>query len=203
MAQNVVVRLAPKTRSTAPRLEFGLKSVQIRPQEFSPDPRKGRTALSFFAERGGDVEAMPTEKSRLEVVMGRKDVTQLFGVDFRQGEYSSRDEFRMTASETFLVPDRPLDIPDALKDTIDFAYIPRPIEFYGPSLRPPSEGVPHLHLEAVGVALNALRAHRQKWTGAGVKVAMVERFLPASLLCRQWLQAHTVSRARHRQAGGR
>ena len=72
------MRLVPKTRSAAPRLEFGLESVQVKPLAFSPDPRKARTALGFFAERPR-VEVKPTEKDRLEVSLREKDFTELFG----------------------------------------------------------------------------------------------------------------------------
>ncbi|MGB9366790.1 MAG: S8 family serine peptidase [Xanthobacteraceae bacterium] len=173
MAQNVVVRLVPKSRSRAPRIDFGLESVQIKPQEFSPDPGRLRSALQFF---GADpaVDVKPTEKNRVELVMGRRNVNELFGVTLREGEFSKRDTNRVTSADSFLVPEKTLEIPDALKDTIDFAYIPRPIEFYGPSFRPPSESTPHLHLEDVRAALNAPRAHRQEHTGRGVKVAMVD-----------------------------
>ena len=78
------------------------------------------------------------------------------------------------ASEAFLTPEKPLEVPEALKGAIEFAYVPRPIEFYAASFRPPSEGTPHLRLETVAAALNAPRAHRQERTGAGVKVAMVD-----------------------------
>ncbi|MBX9827874.1 MAG: S8 family serine peptidase [Xanthobacteraceae bacterium] len=173
MAENVVVRLVPRTRSRAPRLELGLESVQIKPQDFSPDPGRARSALNFFASRAA-VDVKPTEKNRLEVALGRQNLKQLFGVELRQGEFSKRQDSRITLTESFLVPERKLDVPEELRDTIEFAYIPRPIEFYGPSYRPPSEGVPHLHLDAVRAALNAPRAHRQEWTGRGVKVAMVD-----------------------------
>jgi serine protease AprX len=98
----------------------------------------------------------------------------LFGTTLREGKFSKRDTNRVTSADSFLVPEQKLEVPDALKDTIDFAYIPRPIEFYGISYRPPSESTPHLHLDDVRAALNAPRAHRQEHTGRGVKVAMVD-----------------------------
>jgi subtilisin family serine protease len=173
VAQNIVVRLVPKSRSRAPRLDFGLESIQIKPQEFSPDPARARFALNFFAAMPS-VDVKPTEKNRVELAMKRQDFNELFGVTLREGEFSKHDTNRVTLTESFLVPEKSLSVPDALKDTIDFAYIPRPIEFYSPSYRPPSEGVPHLHLDDVRAALNAPRAHRQEWTGRGVKVAMVD-----------------------------
>jgi serine protease AprX len=173
MAQDVVVRLVPKSRSRAPRLDFGLDSIQIKPQEFSPDPARARSALNFFAA-DPSVEVKPTEKNRIELAMGRQDFKNMFGVALQPGEFSKRDDKRLTLTDSFLVPENKLVVPDALKETIDFAYVPRPIEFYGPSYRPPSESIPHLHLEDVRAALNAPRAHRQEWTGRGVKVAMVD-----------------------------
>lgn len=77
MAQNVVVRLVPKSRSRAPRLEFGLESVQIKPREFAPDPARARTVLNYFASRG-PVDVKPTEKDRVEVSVGRQEFAELF-----------------------------------------------------------------------------------------------------------------------------
>ncbi len=173
MAQNIVVRLVPKSRSRAPRLDFGLESVQIKPKEFAPDPARARTVLNYFASRG-PVDVKPTEKDRVEVSVGQQEFVELFKSKLRQGEFSDRGENRVTASESFLVPEASLSLPDELKDVVDFAYVPRPIEFYGPSYRPPSEDILHLRLDDVRAALNAPRAHRQDWTGRGVKVMMVD-----------------------------
>jgi subtilisin family serine protease len=174
VAQDVViVRLVPKSRSRAPRMDFGLHSIQIKPREFSPDPARARFALNFFASHPA-VDVKPTEKSRVELAMGRQDFSELFGTSLQPGEFSKRDDNRTTLTSSFLVPQSALQVPDALKDAVDFAYIPRPIELYGPSYRPPSESIAHLHLEDVRAALNAPRAHRQDWTGRGVKVAMVD-----------------------------
>lgn len=169
---NVVVRLVPKSRSRAPRLDFGLESIQIKPKEFSPDPARTRAVLNFFAAK--PVEVKPTEKDRIEVEMKQQDFNQLFGTTLRQGEFSNRSQNRVTAATSFLVPEAPLSVPDELKGAVDFAYVPRPIEFYSASYRPPVEAVPHLRLDDVRAALNAPRAHRQDWTGRGVKVAMVD-----------------------------
>jgi hypothetical protein len=162
-------------------LDFGLESIQIKPQEFSPDPARARFALNYFAANPS-IDVKPTEKNRVELAMGRQDFNDLFGVALHPGEFSKRTSERITLSDAFVVPEKSLTVPDALKDTIDFAYIPRPIEFYGSSYRPPSESVPHLHLDDVRAALNAPRAHRQEWTGRGVKVAMVDSgFFPHRL----------------------
>src|SRR5687767_6699467 len=159
-SNNVIVRLVPKSRSRAPRLDFGLESIQIKPKEFSPDPARTRAVLNFFATRT-TVELKPTEKDRIEVEMKRQDFNNLFGTTLRQGEYSDRKQNRLTAAESFLVPETALPVPDELKDTVDFAYLPRPIEFYGVSYRPPVEDISHLRLDDIRAALNAPRAHRQ------------------------------------------
>lgn len=173
MASNIVVRLVPKSRSRAPRLDFGLESIQIKPKEFSPDPARARAVLNFFAARQ-PVEVKPTEKDRIEVEIRRQDFGELFGTKLREGEFSARNENRVTASSSFLVPEAALSVPDELKDAVDFAYVPRPIEFYGASYRPPVEDILHLRLDDVRAALNAPRAHRENRTGRGVKVAMVD-----------------------------
>jgi subtilisin family serine protease len=154
-------------------LILGLESIQVKPQEFSPDPARARFALNYFAANPS-VDVKPTEKNRVELAMGRRDFNDLFGVALRAGEFSKRASDRITLADSFLVPETGLAVPDALKDSIDFAYIPRPIEPYSPSYRPPLENVSHLHLDGVRAALNAPRAHRQEWTGRGVKVAMVD-----------------------------
>src|SRR5262245_16432688 len=171
MAQEVVVRFVPKTRSAAPRTGFGFEAITTTPQEFRPDPQRTRSALNWFA---GRAEVTPTQGSRLEVSLDRRDFTQLLGAGLEPGRFSDLDDRRDPWCDDFEVPDKPLTIPDELKDTIDFAYVPRPIEFYAPTFRPPTEALEYLSLEDVATGLNATRAHRQKRTGTGVKVAMVD-----------------------------
>jgi subtilisin family serine protease len=172
MVEQVVVRLVPKSRNRAPRLDFALESIQIKPQEFSPDPARARTVLNFFAA-DPTIDVKPTEKNRLELKMGRQDFSELFQAPL-QTRAPERKVAGLAPTTPFLAPDAMLKVPDALKDTIDFAYIPRPVEFHNTGYRPPSEGIPHLHLDDVRAALNAPRAHRQEWTGRGVKVAMID-----------------------------
>jgi hypothetical protein len=176
MVEKVVVRLVPKTRSAAPRLDFSAEAFALAPREFAPDPRRARTALGWLAARQ-KVEVKQTEGRRLETEMNPADFQQLFGTTLRAGEHSDRDDGRIASRESFVVPAQPLTIPDAIKDTIDFAYVPRPIEFYAPnppSFRPPIENVEHVSLDDVCAVLNAARAHRQKWTGGNAKVAMID-----------------------------
>ena len=173
MVENVVVRLVPKTRSATPRLDFGFATLANSPREFLPDPKRTSSALSWFAERK-DAEAKTTDGNQLEVTFNPDDFTKLFGAKLRPGKFSKRTIGRLTASETFEVPTERLTVPAELKDTIEFAYVPHPMEFYGVSARPPNECIEHVQLSDVCSALNAARAHREKRTGAGVKVAMMD-----------------------------
>jgi serine protease AprX len=173
MAEEVVVRFVPKTRSAAPRLDFSFESLATAPREFLPDPGRASTALGWFAGRR-NVDATTTDGSRLEVSMAQGDFNQLFATKLRPGKFTKRTNGRLTSRESYLVPAKSLPVPDALKDTIEFAYVPRPIEFYGVSVRPPNECIEHVRLDDVCAALNAARAHRESRTGAGVKVAMVD-----------------------------
>src|SRR5262245_27817033 len=109
MAQEVVVRFVPKTRSAAPRVDFGFDAIWASPQEFLPDPQRARSALSWLA---GRAEVTPTQMSRLEVSLDRRDFTQLFGAGLQKGEFSERDEGRETWCDDFEVPDKPLTIPN-------------------------------------------------------------------------------------------
>jgi serine protease AprX len=171
MAHDVVVRFVPKTRSAAPRVDCSFEAICTAPQEFRPDPQRTRSALNWLAGRAA---VTPTQGSRLEVSLDRRDFTQLFGAGLQPGHFSDQDERRDTWCDDFDVPDKPMTIPNELQDTIDFAYVPRPIEFYAPTFRPPTEALEYLSLDDVAAALNAARAHRQKRTGGGVKVAMVD-----------------------------
>ncbi len=173
MADEVLVRFVPKTRSAAPRLEFGFSTLSAAPKEFAPDARRASSALGYFAGKK-EVRAKPTDGNRIQASMSQSDFHQMFPNKLHAGSYSKRTKFRLTERESFEAPRGALAVPDELKDTIEFAYVPRPIEFYGPSYRPPNENVEHVALDDVAAALNAARAHRQKRTGTGVRVAMVD-----------------------------
>jgi serine protease AprX len=173
MADRIVVRLVPKNRSRAPLQEIGFSAVIAAPQGLQPEPRMARSAVGWLSERR--VEVRPTPTSRIELEMNRTEFEALFSTTLEAGSYSGRSEGRRTLRETFERPKEALKVPDGLAGTIDFAYVPRPVEFYAPpSYLPPIEMIEYLRLEDVRAALNAARAHRQGWNGAGVKVAMVD-----------------------------
>jgi subtilisin family serine protease len=104
----------------------------------------------------------------------------MFGIDVDQVESRvgnvSTNVPRRTKHENFLLPKAKAEVvvPDALKNVIDFAYVPRPVEYFDVSFIPPMEDNYHLRLEDVTQALNAMRCHRRGWTGRGIKVAMTD-----------------------------
>jgi len=104
---------------------------------------------------------------------------ETFGVEVKREsaplrKAKEKDRPSVMQRDHFLKPTQEVPVPEALKDTIDFAYVPRPVEYYGVSFIPPNEKVYHLSLQSVTYALNAVRCHREDWTGAGVKVAMAD-----------------------------
>jgi subtilisin family serine protease len=172
MTEQVVVRLVPRLRGTAQRLAFGLDSVASATREFAPDPRKMRSALSWFGERTSAAQA--TELNRLEVRVDPGDIPSLFGTEVRKAVAKPRTPGAVMMQDRYFVPKERLEVPEALRDTIEFAYLPQPAEYFSPSYIAPSDPTEHLDLEDVRAAVNASRAHRQTWTGAGVRVAMVD-----------------------------
>jgi serine protease AprX len=172
MDGDVIVRLVPKTRAAVKRVDFSLDALSRNASDLRPDPKRGRSALGWLS--GRVALAGKTDKERLEISLSRTDFAALFKTSLIPGRYSDSPSRRRTAREAFEAPDRALLIPTELQDAIDYAYVPRPIEFYAPGFRPPLENVEHLSLSDVCAALNAARAHRLGWTGAHVKVAMVD-----------------------------
>ena len=120
-----------------------------------------------------------SDGNRLETLLPVAQFREVFGVDVKQEPATIRKgkeelEGSLTRQDKFLKPVEAVPVPDALKETVDYAYVPRPVEFYGVSYIPPNEKVYHLDLQSVALALNAVRCHREGWTGVGVKVAMAD-----------------------------
>src|SRR5262245_25466218 len=110
MADEIVVRFVPKTRSTAPRLNFSFESLATSPREFLPDPGRASSALSWFAGRG-NVDATTTDGNRLEVAMAQGDFAKLFDTKLHPGKFTKRTNGRLTSRESFSVPAKSLPVP--------------------------------------------------------------------------------------------
>ncbi|WP_407519776.1 S8 family serine peptidase [Methylobacterium oryzisoli] len=177
MADKVFVRLVPKSRQNISRMvSFEAALAPNAAQAFTPDPKQAQKAQVELASHS--ITALKTAENRLEMSMTPQQCADLFQVDVKRAPSSAdaapKAVSRLTKHETFLKPASELIIPDALKASIDFAYVPRPVEYFGTSFLPPMEDNYHLRLEAVSHAMNAAKCHRRGWTGRGVKVAMVD-----------------------------
>jgi subtilisin family serine protease len=100
---------------------------------------------------------------------------ELFGTDLvtktRKAELGTT---KSMGTSDFLAPERELQIPDSLSDTIAFAYVPTPPEYFAESFVPPNASVYHLRLSDVVRAVNASRCHRRDWTGSNIRVVMAD-----------------------------
>jgi serine protease AprX len=175
----VFVRLVPKNRQAISRMDASIAPLAPNAaRAFSPDPKQAERAQVQLA--GLNVSVQKTPENRLEAAMSPEQFTNTFGVEVKDtptpsitGEQRITRR-RLTEHEYFLQPVGEIVVPDKLKDTIEFAYVPRPVEYYDVSFVPPIEGAYHLRLETVAQAVNAIRCHRRGWTGRGVKIAMVD-----------------------------
>jgi serine protease AprX len=167
---DVTIRFVPKNRSAAPRTEFFMaRSEGIG--ELSPDKRRVAPAMRGLLNMG--IQAQPTAKDRLQATVSTDEMREKFGVDLVERDVSVDDK-GVAMQTKYLAPQSELQVPPELADTVEFAYMPTPVEFHAPSYISPAEGVHHLSLEEVRMALNAALCHRRNWTGAGVRVAMAD-----------------------------
>ena len=74
----------------------------------------------------------------------------------------------------YIKPQSALIVPPSLRDTIAFAYIPRPVEYFAATYIPPDEANYHLELQDVANALQAPAGHRNGWTGRGLRIGMAD-----------------------------
>ena len=108
--------------------------------------------------------------------MSRAQFNEMFGAVELQTQATSKSARAgsITMNESYDRPMQHLEIPDRLKNTIAFAYVPRPVEYFAPTPLPPSEDLYYLRLSDVQLGLNVPRCHRYGWTGRGTKVAMAD-----------------------------
>lgn len=177
MAAEVFVRLVPKSRQALSRMSsFNAVLSPDAAKSYMPDAKNAQKAQVELASR--NVTAQTTSENRIELSLAPDKFKELFGIDVAsapsQPLTKSATVTNRTKHESFLHPQQELKIPPMLKDTIDFAYVPRPIEYHDVSFLPPNEDGFHLSLETVAQALNAPRCHRRGWTGQDVKVAMTD-----------------------------
>ncbi len=102
---------------------------------------------------------------------------ELFGVPLRERRHDTQHATFAHTDDTHLEPDGEINIPETLRNSVEFAYVPTPPACFSPtsiSAIPPNTTNYHLRLEDVVRALNAPRCHRKGWTGRGVRIAMAD-----------------------------
>ena len=171
MTKNIRVRLVPKTKGDRSlTLDYG----EISPQSakiLQPDADKARTALRPALNMG--ISAKVTAHNSLEGNLPSDRFTELFGAELREVERSG-EKLSLATTKSFMTPREELKIPDELQDTIAFAYVPTPPEFFSMSIIPPNVSVYHLRLGDVSRILEGTLCHRRGWTGRNIKVAMTD-----------------------------
>ena len=167
---DVTVRFVPRGRSNLSFDDFASAPSEalvelIEPSK--PQMQKGHSALT-----GRRISSSETPLNRLVAEMTEKEFYELFGhVELQQKSIDT--ERSISSQESYLTTDR-LDVPEALQESIAFAYIPRPVEYHSVLAVPPHEQIYHLRLSNVAMALNAPRCHQQGLTGAKMRVAMAD-----------------------------
>lgn len=81
---------------------------------------------------------------------------------------------RFPTTRSFMRPKGELTVPDSLKETVDFAYVPTPPHYFSAQPIPPATALYHLRLEDVVTILRAGRCHARGWRGQGIRIAMTD-----------------------------
>ena len=172
MADRVRVRLVPKNAEGALPPQFLSGMSPSFAKTVAPDSGRAEQAARTAWSMG--MECRVTGKNS---VVGRVD-SERFEYVFKQKLITRKREpdvdVRGVGSHDYLTTETELEIPDELKDTVAYAYIPTPPEFAAESLVPPNTTLYHLRLSDVVRATRANLCHRQGWTGRQIRVAMAD-----------------------------
>ncbi len=171
MSDQIRLRLVPKTGSGE---SITLDTYAITPQlakQLRPDAERASFALRSTLNLG--IEAKITRHSSLECMTTMENVENTFNVQLNEVEQTT-EITSYTTAETYFSPNKELEIPEALQDTIAFAYIPTPPEFFSLSVIPPNVSVYHLRLMDVMRVLQVGPCHRRGWTGRNIRIAMTD-----------------------------
>lgn len=171
MSEMIHVRLVPKTRQAESIVE-DLREITPRvAKRFSPDPARAADALRSCSRLG--MRSRVTPHHSVDMIVARNKIQQVFKTKIVDEKKLKRTTRRSIGKEKFATPATELQVPDEMKDTIAFAYIPTPPQFFA-SFVPPIVSHYHLRLGDVLAAFNGGQCHRKGWTGRGIKVAMTD-----------------------------
>ena len=158
--ERVQVRLIPKDADgRAESWDFHVPPGYGR-NRFLPDPARAVVALTQMLGRG--LPSFLTQNDTLKAAVNIDLVESTFKTKI------TRDD-----SGRFK-PVSELIIPEWLRDTVAFAYIPTPMEYYSPSLVPPKADTFHLTLDDVAYTVGATVCHEAGLKGQGVTVATID-----------------------------
>jgi serine protease AprX len=172
MSEHVRVRLVPKTREGE---SITMTLSEITPQlakEFAPDPGRASEALRPALNLG--MQAKITRHNSIEGDVPKDTFESVFGAKLVEQSMPTSEKASFSRSGTMLTTKEEISVPDDLRDTIAFAYIPNPVLFFAISPIPPNVSVYHLRLMDVLRSLNGSLCHRRGWTGRNIRVAMTD-----------------------------
>ncbi len=170
---DIMVRFVPLNREGIRRSSDRRASTPETAQAHAPDKQRAETALSWTKSQG--LTSQLTHCDRLEVSLSPDQCQALFGVGMLEKDWPYGPYEIVQRPNKYLAPEKELPVPDALKDLVECAYIPRPVENYAASsFLPPTEDLYHLRLSNMILALNAAKCHRNGWTGGGVRAVMID-----------------------------
>ncbi len=158
--ERVQVRIVPKDAAgRAESWDFHVPPGYGR-NRFLPDPARAVVALSQMIGLG-----LPSLLTRSHTLKAAADISMVENTFKTRLVRDNRGRFRPTSE---------LIVPQCLKDTVAFAYIPTPFEYYGPTLAPPKTDAYHLTLDDVARVLGATDCHNRGIKGDGITVAVVD-----------------------------
>lgn len=172
MTEHIRVRLVPKTRE-GESITMDLREiVPMYAKRFAPDARRTTEAMRKSFHLG--LSAKITRNNSLDAAIPKANFKKIFKADLIEKKPKAASDRMYKTAESILSAKTELEVPEELKDTIAFAYIPTPPEFYGISFITPCVSVYHLKLLDVLRSLNGCLCHRNGWTGRNIRVAMAD-----------------------------
>ena len=193
MPDTIRVRLVPKTKESR---SITMELAEITPgtaKTFAPDPGRAGDAKRAALALGLDADI--TRHNSVEVQLPIERFREIFDTDVREtadvpGMDRRAHRVLLTGSTDMptgvSLPMDEMSVPEGMQDTIAFAYVPTPVEFFAASFIPPSLAEYHLRLSDVCAALGGSACHTRGWTGSRVRVAMTDTgFAPHPYFDRQ------------------
>ncbi len=171
MSQEIRVRLVPKSRD-GESITHDLRDITpSMAKRYKPDP--GRATEAFGASINLGLKTHLTNFNSLSTSLPVENVKSIFDVDLVEVEREPA-AYAYKSVDRYLTARQELKVPDSMKDTIAYAYIPTPPEFLGMDTIPPNTSLYHLRLMGVLRTLKGSLCHRNSWTGRNVRIAMAD-----------------------------